>query len=94
MAMLVFDEFFVVLVVAIFFSILYEIARNQRQKDSGFVWTGAFAFLAWLVMGFLWLIRSSDAWIICLMWNGIAIFYIVRVVLDILEMRSLGRRID
>lgn len=89
--MLAFDEFFTILAAAIFFSILYEIARTKKQQDSAFVWTGAFAFLCWLAMGLLWLIRSTDAWIISLLWNGIAIFYILRVVLDILEMRSLGR---
>lgn len=89
--MLAFDEFFIILTIAIFFSVLYEIASSKKQPDSAFVWTGAFAFLAWLAMGFLWLIRSGDAWIISLMWNGIAIFYIVRVILDIISMRSLGR---
>lgn len=84
----VFDELFVLVIVSIFFSVLYELGISTE-------YTGSFAFGSWLFLAFVWILEAAAAglstWIVGLIFSGIAIIYIVRVVIERLEMKSLGR---
>jgi len=87
----VFDELFVLVIASIFFTILYELDISRE-------YTGTVAFGAWLFLGFVWILESAAAglstWIVGLIFHGIAIIYILRVVIERLEMKTLSRSID
>lgn len=85
-----FDQLFVLLFAAIFFSILYEVSRQTKRPQT---WAGIFASGFWLVLGLLWFVLASDTYVVGLLWNGVGILYIVRWMIDLVSMRSLSRRL-
>lgn len=78
-------EIIFLFVTAIFFSAYYEFDREK-------VWSAIFGAGLWIVISILWIVRSVDLWILCLFFSGIGIFYILRVVLSLLEMRRIRQR--
>lgn len=82
-----FDQMFVLLFASIFFSIVYEI-----WDDPDHVWSGIIGSMCWIVFGLAWFVLATETYIIGLLWNGIGIFYIVRWMIDLVDMRSLGGR--
>lgn len=78
-------EIIFLLVTGIFFSGYYEFNKEK-------VWSAILGAGLWIVISILWIIRSADLWILCLMFSGLGIFYILRVVLSLLELKRLRKR--
>lgn len=75
-------ESIILLLGALFFSVLYELKRKE-------VWSAILGSGLWIVLSIVWLIRSTDVWIFSLIFSGIGIFYMLRAVLDLISMRQL-----
>lgn len=78
-------EIIFLFVACIFFSGYYEFNKDK-------VWSAILGAGLWIVISLLWIIRSADLWIFCLIFSGLGIFYILRVVLSLLEMKRLRQR--
>lgn len=78
-------ESIILLLGSLFFSGLYEFNRKE-------VWSGILGAGLWIVLSILWLIRSTDIWIFSLIFSGIGIFYMLRAILKLLDMRELRSR--
>ena len=76
-------------VIALYFSMNYEM-------DNDATWSGVIAFLIWVVLGFTMLIGFGETEFVTISFfpHGIGILYLVRVLVDIISMRTAGRRLD
>lgn len=81
-------EFYVMLIVSLAFSLLYE-----WQRDLTFA--GIIAAMAWLIMGMYYFVvfASNPSAAFGLFFSGIGIIYIVRFMADLISMRHASRRL-
>lgn len=72
-------EILIPLVVALFFSLLYEIDTEQQK------WAGLIAMVAWLLNMLLWLIISSYP-VVSLIFMAIWILYVIRLLMSFFKL--------
>jgi chromate transport protein ChrA len=80
-------EILIPLVMALFFSLLYELDRDENQ------WTGWIGMVLWLSNMFVWLIVSSYP-VIALVFFAVWIIYVVRLVLQQFKPLQQKRRLQ
>ena len=85
---LVSTEIVMALLVAIFFTVIYE--------TSGKIWSGIVASMVWMVLGILYLVvyGGSSTFAFSLLYNGIGIFYVVRWMIDLVNRAKMSRRLE
>jgi uncharacterized membrane protein YjjB (DUF3815 family) len=79
-------ELLSLIIVSIFFTLLFEINKEE------FLWSGIISFLTWTVTGLFYLVITNYP-VVSLMFGGIAMIYIIRVTVQIVSMRSLGKKL-
>jgi len=88
MIMAPFDEMFVLLIVSIFFSLIYELGQPRDE----YVWSGIVSSICWLIFGLVWLIKS-DVYVVSLLFSGLFLFYTARWMIELIDFRRVGRRL-
>lgn len=78
-------ELFSLILVSFFFSLLFEFDREE------FLWSGIVSFLGWTVTAAFYLVVSNYP-VVSLLFGGLSMLYIIRVTLQIVSMRSLGKK--
>lgn len=86
--LLVSMEFVIILMIAVFFSMMYELNRDLT-------WSGIIASMTWMVMGMYWFVvfAQNPSSSIGLLFVGIGLIYIMRFIVDLISMRHAGRKI-
>lgn len=85
---------FLMFIPCLFFSLLYEFRNNESVRNSvDLNWAGIVAAGCWMLLGIAWFVLASTTYVVGVLWNGIGIFYIVRFMVSLIQMRSLDRRL-
>lgn len=72
-------------VASLIFTVCYEI--NTKE-----ILFGIFAFVLWLVMGMYYLAAGDGTfWSLSLLWHGLGLIYLVRIMVQLVEMRNLRK---
>ena len=75
-------EIIIPLLIAMFFSTFYELDKEN------FLWSGIIAMGVWMVMGGIYLIYSNLP-VMALIFMGIGILYVVRIMIQLIDVRRL-----
>lgn len=92
-------EAYIVFLAACFFTLLWFMTKVNEKPNNVM---GAFSGISWITLGFLWIFLAYEpaasgisygTYAIALLFNGVGIMMIVMVIIDLLSMRSLGRKL-
>ena len=78
-------ELLALILVSSFFTLLFEFDREDM------LWAGIISFMCWIVTAAFYLIVSNYP-VVSLLFGGIAMIYIIRVTVEIVHMRGLGKK--
>lgn len=79
-------ELLSLIVVSSFFTLLFELDKEEM------LWAGIVSFMCWIVTSAFYLIVSNYP-VVSLLFGGIAMLYIIRVTVQVVSMRSLGKKL-
>ena len=85
-------EVLLLLVVALFFSLVYEVKRELT-------WSGIIGSMTWIIMSLVYFVGAASAdpqkpYVLALFFSGIGIIYIIRWMIDLVDVRKLSREIE
>jgi len=80
----------IVFMVALIFSFIYEVSNSPNSIFSGIIAAGT-----WMFFGVLFFVAyaTSGERTFGFLFNGIGIIYIIRILVELLQARSWGRRL-
>lgn len=78
-------ELLSLIIVSAFFTLLFELDKEEM------LWAGIVSFMCWTVTSAFYLVVTTYP-VVSLLFGGISMIYIVRVTVQIVSMRSLGKK--
>lgn len=80
-------EIFILLIIAIFFTVIYLIKRDSKNQA---VWAGIIGSMTWIIMSLVFFVgRALDnaaTMVLALFFSGIGIIFIIMWMIDLLNM--------
>jgi len=92
-------EVYILLIMALFFTTLYEIGHSKkRDYQNDYLWSGIFASIIWIVIGLTYFVGAASntpqqPYVIALLPWGIGMFYIIRFMVDLIDVRRISREL-
>lgn len=87
-------EIFILLIIALFFTLIYLIKRDTNKP---LTWTGIIGSMTWIIMGLVFFvgraISGMATMVLGLFFNLIGIFFIVMWIIDLLNIGKMDRQL-